>query len=155
MIDDTFTLESCIESATNTTSMTQWMQQHKPHYKCAYSHGWIRHVIESTNWNVRGDAEKISRIIGSAKKYNHKSDWQAGEGSAYALAKYYGVFELATQHMKPKQTGKRAPKRKLTKEKCIQIASQFKSRTEFKSCDPGAYNRARSNCFLDMCCKHM
>lgn len=155
MGEQVFTIELCIDTAKVYGSMTCWMNEQRKQYKWAYSNGLLRKIIDSMNWNVRGDAAKISNIIGSAKRYQHKSDWQRGEGSSYALAKYYGVFELATQHMSPKLSGKRAAKRSLTKGMCIDIASGCNSRTAFKTRDPSAYNKARKDGFLHECCNHM
>lgn len=148
-------LEACIQSTKNSGSMTRWMKTHKEAYKWAYSNGRLRDVIEATKWTVRTNVIKISEIIGSAKNYKHKSDWQCAVPSLYALAKYYGVFELCTEHMTPKTGIKRANKRVLTKALCIDIASTCKTRTEFKNKDAGAYNCARNNQFLDECCAHM
>ena len=45
--------------------------------------------------------------------------------------------------------------RKFTKNEILKKALQFKTRTEFKNSENGAYHAARKQGFLDEACKHM
>jgi hypothetical protein len=85
-----------------------------------------------------------------AKKYNRRVDFQKFSRGAYLSAKRQGLLEDVCSHMQPNAT------KKYTQEQILEIAKQFKTRTEFQK-GSKAYASAflYGKDFLDLACAHM
>lgn len=117
------------------------------------SDGWkIINIAKAGSIGISEQKWTKKTIIDEAKKYQSRKEFSENSGSAYHAALYQGILEDACSHM---------PKRKewkgfLDKDHCSEVAKKYSSRTEFaRSEDRSAYEKARSNGWLDEICSHM
>lgn len=83
-----------------------------------------------------------------ALKYNTRSDFMKGSGSAYQYAAKHGIMDEICSHMVEKI-------HKWTKEECHAIAFQYKTKIEFRKANGAAYHYAEKKGFLNEICSHM
>jgi predicted GIY-YIG superfamily endonuclease len=86
-----------------------------------------------------------------ALKYQTLSEFETMSGTALKSARRHGWLDEVCSHIEAKQK----PKGYWTKEKCVEEALKYQTRSEFnKGCD-SAYSKARKNGWLDEVCGHM
>jgi hypothetical protein len=88
------------------------------------------------------------RIREEALKYQTRSAFCKGSGTAYAYAIKEGVLDVVCAHMPVR-------KKDWDLEKCKLDAMRFTTRKDWQTQSSGAYDKACSNGWLDQCCEHM
>ena len=83
-----------------------------------------------------------------ALKYQNRTEFQTGSGSAYKAAKNNDWLDEICHHMPKKRDS-------WTLDKCREEALKYKTRNQFKQGAPGAYASCRKNEWLDDVCQHM
>lgn len=91
--------------------------------------------------------------IASARGYATRTEWQKAVPPAYTAARENGWLEEATAHMGPTRNANKPGY--WTKERCIESARPFKTRSAWLRGAKSAYNAARRKGWMDVCCKHM
>ncbi|KJG00099.1 GIY-YIG nuclease family protein [Photobacterium angustum] len=86
-----------------------------------------------------------------AKKYNTRTEFKRGNGSAYGAACRNGWLNDICGHMI--ETAK--PAGYWTKDNCAKEAKKYETRTAFKKGSSGAFTIAGRNGWLDDICEHM
>ena len=92
----------------------------------------------------------LKRCLEDAGRYSSRSEWRKNSGGGFNAASKNGWLDDCCGHMsRPK-----AHNLKWTFEKCLQDASQYSSRSEWKQNSKG-YDTASRNGWLEECCGHM
>ncbi len=89
--------------------------------------------------------------INSAREYDYLKTWIRERKTAYLAARDNGWLDKCTEHM----PGKTEINEVWILEKCKASAAQYNTRGEWKKGELNAYNAARRNGWLDVCCEHM
>ncbi len=86
-----------------------------------------------------------------ALKYETKTEWCRSSSTSYELARKRGWLEQLSRHMREihKTPGY------WTKDRCLQDARRFKSRSEWAKTSGSAYNMALGQKWLEESCRHM
>ena len=143
-----YTLEKCKEDALPYKTPMEWKIGNVSAYSAASLNGWIdiccSHMTKAHNsWTL----EKCKE---SSLLHNTKKDWLRADRNAYRAASKNGWLDLCTSHM----ITIRKQNNFWTLEKCKEDALQYKSKTDWQK-NSSAYNTARKNGWLDLCCSHM
>ena len=93
----------------------------------------------------------FDKVKQEAEKYNTKKEFLKGSPSAYGVAKKNNWFDDVTKHM---EISKGQPGY-WTFDKVKQAAEKYRTKAEFRSNRPGAYQMAYNNNWLDDVTKHM
>ncbi len=94
------------------------------------------------------------QVISDAQKYKSYPDWRENS-PAFQIAIKNGWLEECKKHMQSEFENRSKAKLVWTKEKIIEVAKPFSSRSAFKAAFTAAYSRARLNGWLDEVCSHM
>lgn len=85
-------------------------------------------------------------------KYNSLSEWRLVDNTAYVYACRLGFLDkICVQNGWPKQKSNGY----WTKEKCVEDALQYKTRTEWQKKSSTAFSKSKHNNWHDECCAHM
>lgn len=106
--------------------------------------------------------------INSSREYDYLKTWIQEKKTAYLAARDNGWLEECCAHMSERKNKKwsldkcteHMPDSKeltkvWTKEKCKEIASQYKYLKQWQVSNPSSYQAAKRNKWLDVCCEHM
>ena len=145
--------KKCKEVALKFNNRTDFYRKGRGAYQFAHKKGWLSSVCEhmiGVEQKPRGywTKERCGEI---AKKYRTKSDLKRNNNGVYCAAYKNGWLDEICSHMEP---GKRGSVW-WTKESCEKIAKKYKTKSEFKEGNMGAYNSAYKRGWLDEICKHM
>jgi len=88
--------------------------------------------------------------IKDAKKYNSRTEW-ANNSNMYRVARKKKWLDICCKHMKEIVK----PSGYWTKEKCIDSAKKYKTKSAWQKKYPSAYQIAFKKKWLNECCKHM
>jgi hypothetical protein len=91
------------------------------------------------------------RCIEEAKKYNTKGEWTKKSKTSYNLAHRREWLDECSTHM----VKNKKPNGYWTKERCIEEAKKYKTRTEWKENSWSSYVISVKNKWSDDCCEHM
>lgn len=91
------------------------------------------------------------RCLEEAKKYTSRKDFGRGAPKAYKVACQQGWLDDICSHMVRLQQSRGY----WTKERCLQTALQYSTRSEFSLGSNGAYKKAYREGWLDDICLHM
>jgi hypothetical protein len=94
------------------------------------------------------------QVIADARKYKTYPEWRKGS-PAYQIAIKNGWLDVCKEHMQSEFETRSKAKLIWTKEKIIEAAKPFSSRSAFKASFPAAYTRARLHGWIDEVCLHM
>jgi len=98
----------------------------------------------------------LERCMEDASKYRHRTEWNRANQSAYNAARQNGWKEQCCAHMNPASSdGIRKPYGYWTLERCIEDASQHKTKDEWRKASKNACLIASRNGWTDQCCGHM
>lgn len=90
----------------------------------------------------------------TTSKYSSLADWEKSNRSAYSVAKKKDLLSKICKNF-----GWTLPKTirrgYWTKERCIEDALLYNTKSEWENMSGSAYNKARVNNWLDECCGHM
>jgi hypothetical protein len=90
------------------------------------------------------------RCFKEASKYQTKKEWRLNNESSYKAALEQNIIQICSAHMKPLPKG--LPRR-FTLEECKKIASQFKTRQEWRKKHPKSYKCAAQAGWYEECVK--
>lgn len=93
----------------------------------------------------------LQACIDEAKKYSNIKDWQIGSTSSYNAAYGKGWLDKCSSHM----IRKIYPKNYWTFERCMEDASQYKTKSEWCSAKRSGYSFASKNGWVEQCTAHM
>lgn len=146
-----WTKKAVLEEALKYNSIAEFNSANPSAYSAALNLG-LKNEIKSHMTNLRrpdGYWTK-ERVLKEAKKYNTKSEFHKNAPSAFAYSKKLGIRDECYQHMKkPSRT------QKWTKDKIIEEALKYNSRSDFQKGSRGAYKAANAQGIRDEVCAHM
>jgi hypothetical protein len=93
----------------------------------------------------------LERCKASAKPHSNPYAWQKAEGSAYNAARKNGWFEECCANM----TDSKKPNGYWTLERCKASAKPHPNKKAWEKAEISAYNAARKNGWLEICCVNM
>ena len=145
--------EICIEEAKKYKTRSEWGKKSAGSYLAAKRNGWfdectshmIRDRVKSGHWYVK------ENCIEEAKKYKTRTEWSKKSNTSYNFARKHDWFDECTVHM----VSKRVKNGYWTKERCIEEAKKYKTRTEWQKNSSSSYGAARKHDWFDECIEHM
>lgn len=140
-----WTLERCINSATQFKNRNEWDKGQSGAYCAAKRNGWLDTCLPLGDDKKPPDYYTLDRCLELAMSFNTKSDWVKGHKISFNAANKKNWVEICISHLTDNWHFCR----------CRESARNFKTRTEWKTKAPGAYNAARQRKWLDLCCEHM
>lgn len=145
-----WTLEKCIEDASQYDTKSLWMKNSIGGYSAAHKNGWIDLCCEhmSVLWEKKWSLEACKA---DALKYNTKSEWHKGSPNAYTAAHRKKWLDDCSAHMKEG----RKPNGYWSLERCKEDAKRYPSKQQWRTSSPSGYVTAKSKGWLDDCCGHM
>ena len=152
----TYTKEQVLLDAKKYQAYPDW-RRNSPLFQIAIKNGWLEECREHmlSEFEVRSKGKLLwtkEKVAALAKKYISRSEFKAANSSAYTRARLNGWLDEICSHMPLKVH----PNGYWTKEKVIDSAKQFKTRTAWmRSSDSAAYNLAREKEWMDEACAHM
>lgn len=143
-------LESCIASARDFKSKSEWARSAPSAYSVAHKNGWLNHCSNHMKalWEKKWTLESLRT---EAAQYETKGDWQMMSPNSYAAAHKKGWVDKCSSHMK---LG-RMPNNYWTKSRCIHDAKKYKSLSAWRDGSPSAYVIAKTKGWTTACCRHM
>lgn len=150
--NDYWTLERCQSEALKYNTRKEWRENSGGSFCRANKNGWIEkccgHMIMKTKpmgyWNKE-------RCIENAKLYKNATEWKKNNPTPYQSAHKNDWYEECTPHFNRKKIFKYWD----NKEKCIEEALKYNTRSEWQKKSFTSNKYARKNGWLDECAKHM
>lgn len=137
--------EHCYDEAKKYKSRTEFANGNKRAYNTASKNRWLDDYDWFESKHKPNGYWTKERCYDEAKKYKSKVEFQQKSGSAYVTAKKNGWMDDYTWFERPIVHNK-----KWTYETCLEEAKKYKTKTEFKNNNSGAYNVAyRNGWFVD------
>jgi hypothetical protein len=93
-----------------------------------------------------------SRILAEAKRHTTRTAFRNAAPGAHHAAKKLGILTKACEHMRPVQINRPGF---WTCERITVVAKKYRSRSEFKANESGAYRAAWQSGMMDQVCAHM
>jgi hypothetical protein len=148
-----WTKEAVIESASQFNSQTAWKKEYGGAWSKAVKMGWIEDACAHMDFM---DESKIKpqgywtkdRVLESAKKYKTQAEWNKTETSAVGVASKKGWIKEATAHMSPSRPNRMA-NGYWTKERVLEDAQKFSSKTEWQKFSRAAVSKAYRMGWMD------
>jgi hypothetical protein len=151
-----WTKELCIEEANKYNDISDFIKNSPKAYSASKRNNWLSEIYKLKGWKGRGDRLPTNywtkeRCIEDARKYNSIIEWYKNSKS-YSPARLNGWLNECTTHMIQKQK----PPGYWTKERCLEIAIQYKTRTDWRKGHPASCEAARVNKqWYEECTAHM
>jgi hypothetical protein len=141
-----WTKEAVLDSAVEFTTQTAWKKAHGGAWRKAVEMKWIHEACAHMDFM---DESKIKpqgywtkdRVLESAKKYKTQAEWNKAETSAVGVASKKGWIKEATAHMSPSRPNRMA-NGYWTKERVIEDAQKYSSKTEWQKVSRAAVSKA-------------
>lgn len=94
----------CLKDAKLYKSRSEWQKNSSTMYLIAWQYGWLNEACQHMK-EIRKPRGYWNRetCIAEAKKYKTKTEWNTHSFSSYTTAKWLGIFEEASAHMKQKK----------------------------------------------------
>jgi len=148
-----WTKEAVSQSAKGFKTQAAWKKEHGGAWRKAVHMGWMQEVCAHMDFM---DESKIkpqgywtkARVLESAKKYGTQAEWNKAETSAVGVANKKGWINEATAHMSPSRPN-RMPNGYWTKERVIEDAKKFSSKTEWQKGSIAAVSKAYRMGWMD------
>lgn len=152
-----WTYDACKDVALSCASLSEFKRLNGAAYEASRLNGWLKdyswfvntsELISTTLKNVR-DKDRIwtrDKCYELALTCKTSSEFQSKSGRAYAVSKEYGWFDDYTWFVSGFSL---IGQLKWTKDACIEIALNCKTKTEFKNKNSSAYVSACKNGWLD------
>lgn len=151
-----WTLDRCIESASEFDTNKEWRECQTNAYVAACRNGWIDICWPRTDDNQKKPPGywTLERCIESAKQFKIRKEWSKGQAGAYDSASRNGWLNICLPLTDDIYNGRR-PNGYWNLERCTESAKQFNTRSEWTKGESGAYISAQKNGWLNKCCVHM
>jgi hypothetical protein len=134
-----WTLETCKEEALKYTTKREWQKNSGSSYTTSLQKGWYQECVSHMTGMKGNGYWTKERCLEEAKKYQTAGEWEnASKGSNLAAIRK-GWYKECIAHMTPKQK----PAGYWTKERCLEEAKKYTTRSEFYK--TSAYVTARKN----------
>jgi superfamily II DNA or RNA helicase len=142
------TLEQCKQSASKYKVKEDWKKGDRNSYQASRINGWYEEcTAHMKNTFIKYTLEYCKKV---ALKYNSSQEFMKGDYNVYCRAYNRGWLDECRKHMfKVSQY-----RRKFDLDTCIEIASNFYTKSQWRKSDETSYNRARKNDWLEECAKH-
>jgi hypothetical protein len=145
-----WTKERCMEDALNYSSRNEWNDNSNSSYNAAKKNGWIEecatHMIKKIN--IWKDKERCLEV---AKRHDSIRQWQLNHSTSYIMARKNGWFDECIAHM----VSIKKPSGYWTKERCMEDALKYSTKTEWLKKNAKCYQAARRNGWVKECSLHM
>jgi hypothetical protein len=146
--------ENCIEDAQKYKSPSKWKEHSGRAYQMARENGWLKECSAHMNkkqQKAKGFWQIKENCIEDARKYQNRSEWMRKSSGAYDSARDNEWLEECCAHMVELQK----PSGFWTKQRCVEDAKKYETRSEWQKKSKSAYNIAYRNGWLNQCCKYM
>ena len=148
-----WTKDAVILSAKEFKTQTAWKKVHGGAWRKAVHMHWIHEVCAHMDFM---DESKIKsqgywnkdRVLESARKYKTQAEWNKAETSAVRVASKKGWIGEATAHMSPSRPNRMA-NGYWTKERVMEDAKKFNSKTEWQKASSAAVSKAYKMGWMD------
>jgi len=135
-----WTLDRCHEEALRYSSRGQFQKESNTAYNVAWKKNWLDEICSHMEQGKKPDGFWTKeRCIGVAQKFTSKKEFRAAASDAHAAAHCNGWIDEVCEHMNPI----RRPSGYWTKERIIEEARKYRTRSEFNKESGGAAHRAR------------
>jgi hypothetical protein len=142
------TLEQCKESASKYTIKEDWKKGDIRSYQASRTNGWYEEcTAHMKNTFIKYTLEYCKKV---ALKYNSNAEFYKSEFNVYCRANQRGWLDECRKHM-PEV---RKVRKNINLDTCIEIASNFYTKSQWRKSDLISFNRARKNGWLEECVKH-
>jgi len=147
-----WTKEKCLEEALKYKTKTEFQKKSGSAYNHSLKRKFINeicmHMVEKKKFNGYWTKEKC---LEEALKYKTRTEFKKFSPSPFSKSEKNKWLDEICLHMKKKK--------KIngywTKEKCLEEALKYKTKTEYQKNSTSSYISARLNNWLDEICKHM
>jgi hypothetical protein len=147
-----FVKENCILEALKYETITEWAKSSSASYGNARKNNWLddctAHMIKKQLPNGYWTKQRCAE---DALNYETKYEWQKKSSSAYNTALKNDWMDECSGHM----VTQKVPKSFWTKERCLNEALKYDTRTDWRSGSMNSYRVAKKNGWFDECVKHM
>jgi len=142
-------------------TFTEWAKAEPKAYHAAEYRGILKEICDKLNWVYKRHSTKRSKTIKwtlelckqEAKKYLLRAEWAKNSRSSCNAAQKNNWLTECCSHMEPHKESK--PKGYWTKEKCLEEAKKYNSKTEWAKASFQSYSKARKQEWFKECCTHM
>jgi hypothetical protein len=142
------TLEQCKESASKYSIKEDWKKGDYNSYQASRINGWYEEcTAHMKNTFIKYTLEYCKKV---ALKYNSNAEFYKSEFNVYCRANQRGWLDECRKHM-PEV---RKVRKNISLDTCIEIASNFYTKSQWRKSDLISFNRARKNGWLEECVKH-
>ena len=147
-----WTKERCKEVALKCKYRSEFKEKHKSAYEKCRTNNWMDEVCNHMKQKVRSGPYKWTKenCKQAALKCKYRSDFEKKHSGAYNVCLKNNWMDEVCSHMNQK-----IKHYYWTKENCKQAALECKSRSEFGEKHKSAYEKCRTNKWLDEVCNHM
>jgi hypothetical protein len=147
-----WTKDICSSYSAKYNTRYEWQSRHLASYKAAYKNGWLddccTHMEELLKPKGFWTLEKCAE---SASKFQSRNEWRLGDHPAYQAARKSGWVNACCAHML--ELAK--PDGYWDFDKCLNEASNFKTRSEWARWHASSYSSAQRNGWLGLCSQDM
>ena len=142
---DKWTKQRCLADSKQYSTPVAWNRASTSSYQAAVRYGWFDECTTHMQKRVPNGYWTKQRCVSFFQQHTTiKSLKSVKQGSScYTIASRNGWLEDCTVHMNKKRWGY------WNKERCLKSASKFKSSTEWRKEEPGAYGKAKTEGWLD------
>jgi hypothetical protein len=144
--------EHCLEEALKYNTRKEWNKNSGSSYNAASLYGWLtectKHMVDFQKPKGYWSLEKC---LEEALKHGSKNEWLKHHSASYQASKINGWFDECIIHMF--EISK--PSGYWTKERCLEEALKYKSRTEWLKSNSSSYAKACKNDWVEECTAHM
>lgn len=147
-----WTKERCSETAQQYTTRAEFLKSDASAFRIAQRNGWLDEICGHMQRLMReANYWTKPRLAKIAKKYTARNDFHLHDDAAYRAAQARGLLDEICRHMEYQVL----PRNYWTKERIIEEARKYKTRSEFMKSAGGAWGRAQVEGWLDEVCTHM
>jgi hypothetical protein len=148
------TKEYVLQSASRYKTISEWKRGDESAYSKSLTAGWKDEAtVHMTRKNNISGFWTKEKVLESAKSFNTQVDWKNTYGGAWSKAIKMGWIKEATLHMTYKKLVK--PNGYWTKEKVMESANKFKTKSAWRRSEPSAIAIATKNGWLAEATAHM
>lgn len=150
--DGYWTIDRCRSDSAKYSTRVEWRQASPGGHSAACKSGWLDACCQHMPYVNRPNGFwTLSKCAEDARRFHSKSEWRIGSSAAHTAAYKNGWLDECCRHM----TGSRKTNGHWNLQRCLEVASQYSFRTEWKSLGQSSYTAAHKNGWLDVCCAHM
>ena len=149
--DGFWTKDRVLAEARKYQSRAEWRKAKGGSMFAAFANGWMQEATAHMQLLIQHGKWTKDVVLADAKKFSYQSEWIKASPSAFDAAKRKNWLEAACAHM----VSPYKPMGYWTKERLIESASQYTTRSKWKKANASAYATALQHGWLEDCCLHM